>query len=122
MKLEFADERIKEFADGPLRLVNDGDPIDVSAATGGDLLKAKHWLDGQWVNIFKVAEPDKKTDKEAEQEAFATYPENFPSAEHLAKAGFKHEEALLLDREALLAVKGIGEKGADAVLALREEN
>lgn len=122
MKLEFADDRINEYSNGPLHFMNDGSDIEVSAATASDLLNATHQVaPGEIVKVFKVAEPPKKVEKKEERTAFSTYPENFPSAALLAGAGLTHEEAILLDREQLMEINGVGEKSADAILEFLKE-
>jgi hypothetical protein len=61
MKIQFADSRINEYSSGGFHAVNDGKPIEVGNNVGPDLLAAKHFLDGEFVNIFEPFVP--KTDK-----------------------------------------------------------
>lgn len=117
MKIEFADERIKEYYNGPgFHVKNEGKPIEVTAATAGDFLNAKHWLDGEFVNVFQVVGMNKKEAKEAN--VIETYPDGFPHAKELAAKGFSHADAVLLSREQLedLKLKGVGPKGLDSIL------
>lgn len=116
MKIEFADKRIQEYSQGMnFHLKNEGKPIDVSAANGADLLNAKHWLDGEFVNVFQAVgdAPKKKSEAKLME---SEYPEGFPHSKALINAGFKHADVVLFDREALLQIQGIGEKAADAIL------
>jgi hypothetical protein len=120
MKLEFAHKEIKEFMDGNLHYKNDGSEINVSSATADDLLERKHWLDGKWVNVFQLTSDSPKRKSDAKEIA-ATYPEGFPFADVLTKASIRHEGAILLDKEQLLRVNGIGEAKADAILEFVKE-
>lgn len=121
MKIEFTDSRIKEYSQGVgFHLKNEGKPIDVSAANGAELLNAKHLLDGVQVNIFRLAESAPKRVSDARL-IENTYPENFPHADILTKAGINHEAARMLNKEQLMEVNGIGEAKADAILdAIKE--
>lgn len=119
MKLEFADDRIQSYENGPLRYINDGSGIEVSAATASEMLNAKHLLDGEWVDVFRPA--DAKTKKAEAKGALATYPEGFPHADVLAKAGINHSEVVLFTREQLEEVSGIGPKSAEAILEFSKE-
>lgn len=119
MKIEFADNRITEYVNGQFYAKNTGEPVDVSAANAAEFLNAKHWLDGEFVNVFR---PVGVTAKEtAKADLSSTYPEGFPSADILSAAGFSHEAAILLTHEQLLEIKGIGEKSAEAILTFSTE-
>jgi hypothetical protein len=123
MKIEFADERIKEYSQGMgFHLKNEGKPIDVSAANGSDLLDAKHSFDGgaTFVNIFKAvgSVPKKVADAKAME---SEYPAGFPHMKALTGAGFKHAEVVQFDRAQLMEINGIGEKAADAILEFVKE-
>ena len=123
MKIEFADERIKEFSQGMgFHLKNEGKPIDVSSANGSDLLNAKHWLDGEWVPTFRVV--GEKPKKVADVKALAAdYPESFPHAEVLTKAGMAYADVIQLDSEQLagLKISGLGPKRIEEILAFSTE-
>jgi ERCC4-type nuclease len=122
MRIEFADKRIQEYVNGQVHFKNDGSEINVSAANAEVFLNAKHWLDGEWQPVFiPVVGQTKKEQKEAGPELLATYPEGFPASEHLVAAGLSHSDAILLTREQLTELKGIGAKSADAILAFVEE-
>jgi len=128
MKIEFTDDRIKEFSQGMnFHLKNTGKPIDVSTANAADLLNAKVPPQdnpaapvSEWVNVFRLVgdAPKKAADKKVME---STYPEGFPHAEILAKAGFAFEDARLLQKEQLIEIDGIGAKSADAILKFGKE-
>lgn len=122
MKIEFSDERIKEYSQGmSFHLKNEGKAIDVSSANGATLLKAKHWLDGDWVPTFNIVSDSPKA---AEVKTIvADYPENFPHAEALSKAGISHVDVLALNRDQLaeLKISGLGPKRIDEILAFITE-
>lgn len=58
MKLEFTDERIKEYYEGGLHYTNDGEPIEVSESLGQEMLKKVHFLDDKQVPVFRVVAPE----------------------------------------------------------------
>lgn len=117
MWLRFASEEIKGFSEGPFYWPNEGKPIEVDAVLGQELLWKKHFLDGEMVPVFVVSsESGESLEGQESPESLESYPEEFPSAEVLAGAGFSYEEALLLDRDQLIEIKGIGPKSADAIL------
>jgi hypothetical protein len=124
MQIKFSDSRIKEFSQGMnLHFKNDGKPIDVSAATAGDLLNHKQpppdnpaAPHAEWINTFEVVGATKKEAKNY----LATYPDGFPSAEKLANK-YDYASALLLSKEQLMEIDGIGEKSADAIIEFSKE-
>jgi hypothetical protein len=66
MKLEFANSDIKSYSHGNLLFVNDGSEINVSAATGGDLLQAETFINAtESVKVFREVKEAPK-DQEAE--------------------------------------------------------
>jgi hypothetical protein len=119
MRLEFADERIREFQEGSLHLVNDfdrdGHGFTVSAAVAQSLLQKKHLLDGEQVAIFRVADNQEVVEENA-LKPDESYPEGFPAADKLIEAGFKRSDLRAMDRDALIAIEGIGPKTADAII------
>lgn len=120
MKLEFTKESgVTEYMNGPLHLVNDGKAIEVDGAVASDLLNARHLVDGEFVNVFRaVGEKVKVKDAKAME---ASYPDNFPHADVLAKAGYAHADAILLSKEQLVEISGIGPKSADAIIDFSKE-
>jgi hypothetical protein len=120
MKLEFAVKDINEYSNGRLYFKNTGEPFDVSSNIVSDLLNAQHLVNGEFVNVFRPVgdPPDNKTET---QEIMSGYPDGFPFADVLAKAGYRHQDVLALDRDQLVALKGIGEKSADAILDFSKE-
>ena len=119
MQIKFTDSRIKEFSDGLFYAKNDGDPIEVTQATARDYLNRKHFLDGEWVNVFEPVAMTKKAAKDAN--LIGTYPEGFPHADKLAAVGIAHQSAVIMNREQLMQVDKIGGKAADAILAFHKE-
>jgi hypothetical protein len=120
MKLEFADERITEFANGPLHLVNDGKPFEIDSETAPILLRSRHYLDGEYVDTFRPA--DKQTKKEVATIVEATYPDGFPHADKLVDAGLRFADLGGMTAEQLTELKGIGPKSAEEILAFGREN
>jgi hypothetical protein len=123
MKIEFADERIKEYSQGMgFHLKNEGKPIYVSSANGSELLNAKHWLDNEWVPTFKIV--GEKPKKVADVKALAAeYPETFPHADVLTKAGIAYADVIQLDSDQLAGLKitGLGPKKLNEILAFSTE-
>lgn len=122
MKLKFNPEaKVTEWVNGPLRFRNEGDPVEVDSRTARSLLKAMHEIaPQQFVNVFVVAGQDKAT-KAEKSEMAAAYPDNFPHADTLIKAGFTFDAVKALDKESLVKLDGIGPKSADAILASLKE-
>lgn len=89
MQIKFSDERIKEYYEGGLHILNDGEPLEVSELQGNEMLKAIHFLDDKQVPVFeKVKEPTANDESEAEdEEADDREPEEvfLETAEQLAK-------------------------------------
>jgi hypothetical protein len=101
MKIEFTDERIKEYYEGGIHELNDGEPIEVSEAKGQEMLKKIHFLDDKEVHVFqKVKEEAPADDASAEDTAAASdQPGDFlETAEQLAKN--KREDLEKMAREA----------------------
>jgi hypothetical protein len=118
MKIVFADERIREYKNGDFHAINDGEPIEAPPMLVTELLAATHPLEGEEVGVFVPA-------KEQDDAPLATgkgeFPEGFPHAKVLEKLGFSYEEVLAMTREQLIDLKGIGDKGADAILEFGQE-
>lgn len=60
MKLKFVNDQIKEYAEGNFHFKNDGGVIEVDASLGAELLKAKHFIDGEFVAVFEQVDPSAK--------------------------------------------------------------
>jgi predicted flap endonuclease-1-like 5' DNA nuclease len=68
-----------------------------------------------------LAEDQGKVTKEVKVEKASTFPDGFPHADLLTKAGFELEAVRLLSDEDLTNIEGIGPKSAEAVRAALEE-
>ena len=58
MKIQFANDEIKEFSVGHHHYTNTGEPFDVPPAAATGFLTAKHFLDGEFVHVFEPADVD----------------------------------------------------------------
>ena len=66
MKLEFADDRINEYAEGNTHFHKDAQPFEVAASLASHLLfNARIAIDGMYVNAFKAAESKPEVKLEA---------------------------------------------------------
>jgi hypothetical protein len=118
MLLKFATNEVESYS-GARTFINDGQPLEVDAATGEDMLRATakirqkgKKLAFDTVNIFEVY---KETPKES------PLPEGFPHRDDLEKNRiYTFEQLFALDHGKVLALKFIGEKKADEILAARD--
>lgn len=120
MRLQFANAEISEYAEGNFHVKNEGQTFEVDALLARELLFAKAAVaGGEFVNVFEpaVGEPMPPEGGTQSEETETDYPEDFPAADVLTELGITHEEVLLLTREQLIDLKGIGPKTADAILA-----
>ena len=122
MKLKFNPEaKVTEWVNGPLRFKNEGDPIEADAKRARVLLRAMHEVaPQQFVNVFVLAEQG-KVNKSDKAELASTYPNDFPHAELLTKAGLSFDAVKVLSKEDLVKLDGIGAKSADTILAAFKE-
>lgn len=124
MNIRFVNDDFREYSQGPFHFTNEGKPFEVRDSVLADELlhaRARIAIGGEMVNIFEPAVGASASDKATESLA-AGYPEGFPSADALAAAGLSFEEVKLLNRDQLVALKGIGGKTADAILEHTKEN
>jgi hypothetical protein len=83
-------------------------PVDSDAPKNLEILVAE--------NGAMSARPITEAVEEKVAVAVSDLPENFPARDVLVAAGINLETVASLDREALLGIKGIGEKTADLIL------
>jgi hypothetical protein len=58
MKLEFTNNEIKEYSNGPFHVVNSGAPFDAPHGAATAFLAAKHPIGDELVNVFRPVEID----------------------------------------------------------------
>jgi hypothetical protein len=125
MNLKFNPEaKVTEWVNGPLYFKNEGDDLEgLKPSLAKAMLEAKHEVQpGQFVNIFILANQDKPTTKKAAAIISNDYPNDFPHADKLTKAGLTFDAVRVLNKEQLVSIEGVGNASADAILAALKEN
>jgi hypothetical protein len=121
MKLEFNPEsKVTEWANGKLHFTNKSN-IDVTSSQARHMLRQMHEVEaGQFVPVFVLADDQGKVTKKEAAESLGTYPDNFPHADVLTRAGMSFDAVRVLDKESLLKLDGVGPKSAEAILTAIE--
>lgn len=78
----------------------------------GEVIEVEDRRFADWlVREYNLTEEGKPEDPNA-----AAYPEDYPNRRAFIKLGLSEIDVRGMDRDELIALKGVGEKGADAVL------